>query len=80
MADGSADTERAVRYLHEATQGAEGEDGKKEFSCRWFLDRSFYCVSTYPSLVLSGKSVGVLACLLVAHFACHGTVQLLETR
>uniref|UniRef100_K3WA56 Uncharacterized protein n=1 Tax=Globisporangium ultimum (strain ATCC 200006 / CBS 805.95 / DAOM BR144) TaxID=431595 RepID=K3WA56_GLOUD len=40
----SDNAERAVRYLHEATQ-EEGEDGKKEFSCRWFLDRSFYCVT-----------------------------------
>lgn len=44
MAD---DEERTVRYLHEATQGEEGADGKKEFSCKWFLDRSFFCVSKY---------------------------------
>ncbi|KAF1329913.1 Beta-glucosidase btge, partial [Globisporangium splendens] len=40
----SENAERAVRYLHEATQ-EEGESGKKGFSCRWFLDRSFYCVT-----------------------------------
>lgn len=43
MAD---DAERTVRYLHEATQGEEDADGKKDFSCKWFLDRSFFCVST----------------------------------
>lgn len=34
--------ERALRFLHE-----EGEGGKK-MSCRWFIDRAFYCVSTSP--------------------------------
>ncbi|TYZ68625.1 hypothetical protein PybrP1_002816 [[Pythium] brassicae (nom. inval.)] len=42
MADNA---ERAVRYLHEATQGEDGEDGARSFSCRWFLDRSFFCVT-----------------------------------
>lgn len=43
---GDNNAERAVRYLHEATQGEEGADGTRQFSCRWFLDRSFFCVST----------------------------------
>lgn len=47
MADNA---ERAVRYMHEATQGEEAEDGTRSFSCRWFLDRSFYCVSTSACL------------------------------
>lgn len=54
--------ERAVRYLHEATQGEEGEDGKRAFSCKWFLDRSFYCVSTSSVVLLRVSQCSISMC------------------
>ncbi|CAI5746963.1 unnamed protein product [Peronospora destructor] len=42
----ASNAERTVRYLYEEklNQIERGETNKK-MSCRWFLDRSFYCVT-----------------------------------
>lgn len=41
MADENA--QRALRFLQESEADAAGD---KKLSCRWFIDRAFYCVST----------------------------------
>ncbi|EGZ26953.1 hypothetical protein PHYSODRAFT_284032 [Phytophthora sojae] len=41
-----SNAERTARYLHEEKLRKEQDgDANKKMSCRWFLDRSFYCVT-----------------------------------
>jgi hypothetical protein len=44
----SSNADRTARYVHgeKLKQQEEGADANKKMSCRWFLDRSFFCVST----------------------------------
>ncbi|CAH0473669.1 unnamed protein product [Peronospora belbahrii] len=42
----ASNAERTVRYLHEERVNESKHNQKKNtLSCRWFLDRSFYCVT-----------------------------------
>jgi hypothetical protein len=46
MAEPNPNIERAKRYLQESMEKESADGEKKDFSCRWFLDRAFLCVST----------------------------------
>ncbi|KAL3669836.1 hypothetical protein V7S43_005213 [Phytophthora oleae] len=42
----ASNAERTARYLHEEKlRKEESGESDKKMSCRWFLDRSFYCVT-----------------------------------
>ncbi|CEG39307.1 Protein of unknown function DUF3128 [Plasmopara halstedii] len=40
-----SNAERTVRYLHEERLKQGSGQADKTLPCRWFLDRSFYCVT-----------------------------------
>lgn len=44
MAASNTNEQRAARYVHELN-AKDGEEDKGKMSCKWFLDRAFYCVS-----------------------------------
>ena len=48
----ASNAERTARYVHDENlkRREEGADLNKKMSCRWFLDRAFYCVSTLLSV------------------------------
>ncbi|RLN71960.1 hypothetical protein BBJ28_00009783 [Nothophytophthora sp. Chile5] len=56
----STNAERAARFLQESQENGESKD----MSCKWFLDRSFFCVTPGNQMT---------------HFYRHGTVDECKT-
>ncbi|KAI9906714.1 hypothetical protein PsorP6_016466 [Peronosclerospora sorghi] len=41
----TSNAERTVRYVHEQRQNQSKNGQTRSMSCRWFLDRAFFCVT-----------------------------------